>query len=119
MKTADEVLHDFGLHDLERLPRQLLIRRIRSLAEYVETYEQSFEQLSQTLSRRTRKMRDAEDREAETARHNEALRIALAERDHILQTLMAWHTALGSPDEPQAMADLREAIVAHQYRLNR
>ena len=115
MRTADQILSDFGLELPEGLPRLTLAKRLRVLAEYTEAYEASFEKLSTILQRRTKKLRAAEDREAELAGHLERTLIAAAERQAVVEALWRWDAQLGTAGEGRAMADLREAIATYRF----
>ena len=92
MRTVDEILTDFNLH--EAAPRPLMEQRLHVLAAFVRDYERSYELLSQTLQRRTRMLREAEAQVVELATDNERHRL----------------------NEAQCMADLRETLTIHTAR---
>jgi hypothetical protein len=114
MRTTDTILADFQLH--EPLPRALLEPRLLRLASYVRDYERSYEMLSTTLQKRTAAMREAEEREAVTERDNERLKIQLAAYTSIVLAVMNWDAALGTKEETQMMADLRETLTMWKAR---
>lgn len=114
MRTVDTILADFQLH--EPVPRAILEPRLMRIAAYVRDYERSYELLSQTLQKRTTAMREAEDREVVTAKDNEGLRIQLAAYTSVVLAVLNWHGALGTKDEAQRMAELRETVAMWQTR---
>lgn len=115
MRTADQLLADFGLDAIDGLPRATVIKRLRALAEYTEAYEQSFEKLSTILQRRTRRLRESEDREATMAGELEKLQVAAAEKHAVLTALWRWDAQLGTAMEARAMADLRESMAMFRF----
>jgi hypothetical protein len=115
MRTADQLLADFGLETVEAIPRATIAKRLRVLAEYTEAYEASFEKLSTILQRRTQKLRAAEDREAELAGQLERALVAAAERQAVVEAIWRWDAQLGTAGEGRAMADLREALAMYRF----
>lgn len=115
MRTADQLLADFGLETIDGLPRATVAKRLRALAEYTEAYEQSFEKLSTILQRRTRRLRESEDREATMAGELEKLQVAAAEKHAVLAALWRWDAQLGTTTEARAMADLRESMAMFRF----
>lgn len=118
MRSAADICADFGLVDLSTVPRRLLQKRIMSLAEFTAAYDASFNQLSDLLTKRTQKLREAEAREVEANRRGEKAQIALASISALMVALFHWESALGTADEAQAMADLRETINVYKYQLD-
>jgi hypothetical protein len=115
MRTVDEILTDFNLH--EASPRPLMEQRLHVLAAFVRDYERSYELLSQTLQRRTRMLREAEAQVVELATDNERRRLAITHGAELLAAVLHWHTALGTTNEAQCMADLRETLTIHTARV--
>ena len=114
VRTVDEILTDFSLH--EAAPRPLMEQRLHVLAAFVRDYERSYELLSQTLHRRTQMLREAEAQVVEPATDNERRRIATARTEELLVAVLHWHTALGTTHEAQCMADLRETLTIYTTR---
>lgn len=117
MRTAVDILKDFGLDDLDSQPQKVFRKRIAALADFTAAYDASFEKLSDLLQRRTRKLREAEDRETEANRANERAQVAAASMSALVLAVFNWETAIGTPAEAQQMADLRETLNAYRYRL--
>lgn len=117
MRTAADILKDFGLDDLDAHPRKTFQKRVQSLAEFTAAYDASFEKLSGLLQRRTRKLREAEDRETEANRTCERAQVACASMSAVMLALFNWESAIGTEAEAQLMADLRETVNAYRYRL--
>jgi hypothetical protein len=114
VRTVDQILADFFLH--EAAPRPLLEQRLHVMAAYLRDYERSYELLSQTLQRRTQMLRDAEAQVVALSAENEALRIAAARKEELVLAVLHWHTALGTTNETQCMADLRETLTIYTMR---
>lgn len=113
MRTVDELLTDFALHDWA--PRPLLEQRIHTMAAFLRDYMQSYEQLSQTLQQRTAMLRDTQLEAATLAVDNEARRMAAARTEELVLAVRHWHTALGTEHEAQGMADLRETLTIYVH----
>lgn len=117
MRSAADILADFGLADLSAVPRPLLQQRVTSLAEFTAAYDASFNQLSDLLTKRTQKLREAERREVTANSREEKANIALASISALMVALFQWEAALGTEDEALAMADLRETITIYKYKI--
>lgn len=117
MRSAADICNDFGLVDLSTVPRRLLQQRIMSLAEFTAAYDASFNQLSDLLTKRTQKLREAEAREVEANGREEKARIAVASMSAVMLAVFNWESALGTEDEAQQMADLRETLAMYRYGL--
>jgi hypothetical protein len=113
VRTVDQILTDFSLH--ESAPRPLMEQRLHVLAAYIRDYERSYELLSQTLHRRTGMLREAEGQVVALAADNEARRIAAAKKEELMLAVLHWHTALGTDNEAQCMADLRETLTIYVH----
>ena len=113
MRTVDEILSDFNLH--ESAPRPLMEQRLHVLAAFVRDYERSYELLSQTLHRRTQMLRETEAQVVALSTENERRRIAAAHTAELLSAVLHWHTALGTTNEAQCMADLRETLTIYVH----
>lgn len=119
MRSAADICADFGLVDVSSVPRRLLHQRILSLAEFAAAYDTSFNQLSELLAKRTQKLREAEAREVSANAREEKAKIALASISALMTAIFTWESALGTEDEAQAMADLRETICVYKYQVER
>ena len=111
MRTVDEILTDFSLH--EAAPRPLMEQRLHVLAAFVRDYERSYELLSQTLQKRTAMLRDTQLEAATLSVNHEALLAKVLRKDALVRAVLFWHMALGSTDEAQYMAILRETITSY------
>jgi hypothetical protein len=111
MRTVDEILTDFNLH--EASPRPLMEQRLHVLAAFVRDYERSYELLSQTLQKRTAMLRDTQLEAATLSVKHEALWVKVLRKDELVRAVLFWHMALGSTDEAQYMAILRETITGY------
>lgn len=117
MRTAADILKDFGLNELDGYPRAVFHKRIAALAEFTASYDASFERLSSLLQRRTRKLREAEERETVANQTCERAQVQAATMSALVLALFQWEAALGTEDETQLMADLREAITIYRHNL--
>lgn len=117
MRTAADILKDFGLDDLDHQPHKIFRKRITALAEFTAAYDASFSKLSDLLQRRTRKLREAEERETEANRTCERAQVAAASMSAVVLALLNWDAALGTDDEAQQMADLRETLTIYRHHL--
>jgi hypothetical protein len=108
VRTVDEILSAFYLH--EWAPRALMEQRLHVMAAFVRDYERSYELLSQTLRIRTRILREAEAQVIELSTDHERRRIAMARDAELLLAVRQWYMALGTTNEAQCLADLRETL---------
>ena len=117
MRTAADILKDFGLEDLDSQPQKVFRKRIAALADFTAAYDASFEKLSDLLQRRTRKLREAEERETAANRICERAQMAAASMSAVMLALFNWEAAIGTAEEAQQMADLRETLNIYRHRL--
>lgn len=115
MRTAADIRKDFGLTDLDSATPRVFEKRIQALAEFTAAYDASFEKLSTLLQQRTQKLRDAEARETAANQTAERAQVAAASMSALVLALFQWDAALGTNDEAQLMADLREHITLYRH----
>lgn len=111
VKTADDLLHDFGLAHVASLPRDVLAERVERLAAFAAAYDATYEKLSVVLQRRTAKLRQAEESAGHLTAVADRLRVIAAMQAEVMVCTLTWHEAMGTDREPEASAALRAALV--------
>lgn len=112
-RTPADVLADFGLTDVNRLPAHMLTQRILKLAEFAAAYDASFNRLSELLRSTRRKLATAETREADAQRLAERAWIALAQQAHVMRSLEEWYHAAETPYRPLLEQALIMTVAAY------
>ena len=110
VKTAADLLHDFGLAHVASLPRDVLAERVERMAAFAAAYDATYEQLSQVLQRRTAKLRQAEESAGHLTAVADRLRLIASMQADVMVRTLAWHRAIGTEREATAAEALRVTL---------
>lgn len=110
VKTAADLLGDFGLAHVASLPRDVLAERVERMAAFAAAYDATYEQLSQVLQRRTAKLRQAEESAGHLTAVTDRLRVIASMQADVMVRTLAWHRAIGTEREATAAEALRVTL---------